>query len=496
MSGRRPRGEGVRESAPWAFRADSAPQRGDSSYTVDVNHSRPEIGPAEAAERQQAMILKVVRVAYLILMATFASLAVIQAASDPLSSDVTWRWWAPVLFASFMFGLAIAVDLLTPRKKIATIMGVLVGVIAGMLATLAIGFVIDLLLQSWVPESEALKVLKPAVNSVKILVGITLCFLGIVTVLQTKDDFRLVIPYVEFAKQLRGVRPILIDTSILIDGRMADVAATGFIQAPLVIPRFVVQELQLLADQGDSMTRAKGRRGLDIVTKLQRSPKLDVTIDETPVPGKAVDQMLVELARSMPALILTSDVGLARVASIQNVGVLNLNDLANSLKSALVPGEQMTLKLLRAGEQPGQAVGFLPDGTMIVVEDGAPRIGQVAALTVTSSLQTSAGRLIFARLAEPVTPGNSGSGAPVNTQSGAPLNAGSGAPLNAQSGAPLNAGSGVPVGSYGTGEPTSPGDTSGPLGITPPPGVNAPRSPFPPKPPASIRQGSPRNPRR
>ncbi|MDX2130868.1 MAG: PIN/TRAM domain-containing protein [Planctomycetota bacterium] len=454
-----------------------------------MNPPKVEPSPAEAAERQQSLIVRLVRVAYLILMTTFAALAVIQAASDPLASNVTWRWWAPMLFAGVLFGLALAVDVLTPRKKIATVLGVLTGVIAGMLATLVIGFVIDLLLQSWVPESEALKVLKPAVNSIKILIGISLCYLGVVIVLQTKDDFRLVIPYVEFAKQMRGVRPILVDTSILIDGRLTDIAPTGFIQAPVVVPRFVVQELQLLADHPDAVTRAKGRRGLDMIARLQRSPRIDVTIDERSIPGKNVDLMLVELARTMPAIILTADVGLARVAGIQNVGVLNLNDLANALKSALIPGESITLKIMRAGEQPGQGVGFLPDGTMVVVEDGGQRIGQVAPLTVVSSLQTSAGRLIFARLAEPPVPGQSGS--PISGQSGGPGL--SGAPLSAgdsAAGSRANFASGVPVGAPVEGP--SPGDTSGPLEISPP----VVRTPFPPKPPPSIRQGSPRNPRR
>lgn len=456
---------------------------------------KPELNPAEAAERQQFLIIRLVRVAFLILMTTFAALAVIQAASDPLSANVTWRWWVPVLFAAILFGLAIAVDVLTPTKKIATVLGVLTGVIAGMLATLVIGFVIDLLLQSWVPESEALKVLRPAVNSVKILIGITLCYMGVVIVLQTKDDFRLVLPYVEFAKQMRGVRPLLIDTSILIDGRLADIAPTGFIQAPVVIPRFVIQELQLLADNPDPTTRAKGRRGLDMIARLQRSAKIDVTIDERSFPGKNVDLMLVELARTMPAIILTADVALARVASIQNIGVLNLNDLANALKSALIPGETLTLKIMRPGEQPGQGVGFLPDGTMVVVEDGAPRIGQVAPLTVVSSLQTSAGRLIFARLAEPNQGAASQSGGPIAGQSGGPVAGQSGGPFrtpgDSAAGTRANLASGMPVGAPVEGP--SPGDTSGPLELLPPP---PPRSPYPPKPPASIRGGTPRNPRR
>ena len=129
-----------------------------------------------------------------------------------------------------------------------------------------------------------------------------LCYLGITTVLQTQDDFRLVIPYVEFAKQIRGPRPLLLDTSALIDARIADLADTGIIQSPVVIPHFVVAELQLLADSSDKLKRARGRRGLDVIARLQRAAALDVSIDETAVPGKAVDQMLVELARRMPAI--------------------------------------------------------------------------------------------------------------------------------------------------------------------------------------------------
>ena len=197
------------------------------------------------------------------------------------------------------------------------------------------------------------------------------------------------------------MRPLLIDSSVLIDGRIIDIAGTGFLQAPLIIPRFVVAELQTLADSQDSLKRAKGRRGLDYIARLQRTPRIDVSVDETPVPGKSADQMLVEMARTMPALILTTDVALAQVARIENIGVLSINDLANALKSSVVAGESISVKLLRAGEQPGQAVGYLPDGAMVVAENGEPLIGKVADLTVISSLQTSAGRPIFARHVAP-----------------------------------------------------------------------------------------------
>lgn len=411
--------------------------------------------PAEAASRQRAVMLKVVRAAFFILIATFTTLAFLQR-QESLSQGVGMQWWLPLLASAVLFGGALGIDLLTPNKKTSTIVGVLVGILAGLIATLALGFIIDLAVEGWAEKQEAVEQLKPTVNSIKIIIGITLSYLGVSTVLQTQDDFRLVIPYVEFAKQLRGTRPMLIDTSALIDGRIADVAATGFLQAPVVVPRFVVGELQQLADSSDNVKRQKGRRGLEIIAKLQRQPRLDVTIDETTVPGIAVDQMLVELARSMSAMVVTTDVGLARVAAIQAVPVLNIHDMANALKSALVPGEPVTVKLIRHGEQATQGVGYLGDGTMVVAEDGAPHIGETVTMTVTSSLQTSAGRLIFARI------GAETAGAEHTPHTHA--------------------------------EPPAP---EGPANEPEPaPEAAQARTPFPPKQPRTLRTGTPRNPRR
>ncbi len=418
--------------------------------------SRAPVTPAaDAEQRQRSTIIRLVRAAFFVLTVTFTFLFILQPPEDEIGRAIASQWWVPLLLGVALFGFALAVDLATPRKKIATITGVLVGVLAGLLATLALGFVIDLVLESWVPNKDASAALKPLVNATKILLGITLCYLGVTTVLQTQDEFRLVIPYVEFAKQFRGVRPLLIDSSALIDGRLVDVAQTGFIQAPVLIPRFVVGELQLLADSEDAMRRAKGRRGLDVITRLQRSPKLDVSINETPVPGMAVDQMLVELARQLPAVIVTADVALSRIAAIQSVPVLNLNDLANSLKASLIAGEKVTVRLLKPGEQAGQGVGYLEDGTMVVAEDGAPMIGQTVEMTITTSLQTSAGRMLFARIA------------PAEERPAPQPEA--------------------PAAETPASEPATTPDAQAPP---------RPRGPFPPKPPASIKAGTPRNPRR
>lgn len=354
-----------------------------------------DLTPFEVAARQRLILLRIVRAGFFILLVTVAILS-----SAVITVPYGVVWWFPIVAAFVLAGAALYADLATSNKRISAIAGVFLGVLAGLLGTVALSLVMDLLLQVSL-EEQSLKALGSVIVAIKLMLGITLCYLGVTTVLQTQDDFRLVIPYVEFAKQIRGPRPLVLDSSALIDARIVDLCQTGIVQTPVLVPRFVVGELQVLADSGERLKRAKGRRGLDVIVRLQRLPGLDISIDETLVPGKAVDQMLIELARRLPATIVTTDTGLNRVASIQGVQVLNLNDVANALKPALIPGEQLSIRLLKRGEQPGQGVGYLEDGTMVVAEDGGPRIGEQVTLTVTSTLQTSAGRLIFGRMTEP-----------------------------------------------------------------------------------------------
>jgi uncharacterized protein YacL len=216
-------------------------------------------------------------------------------------------------------------------------------------------------------------------------------------VLTTKDDFRLVIPYVEFAKQVRGVRPLLVDTSVLIDGRVDMLGQTGFLDAPLIVPQFVLEELQALADSGDKLKRARGRRGLAMVSKLQANAFIDVSIDNADIPRKSVDHMLLQLAQDQNLRILTTDYNLNKVAQIHGVTVLNLNELSNALKSQAIPGETLTVEVVKHGEGATQGVGYLPDGTMVVIEGGRDHISQQVMAVVTSVLQTSAGRMVFGR---------------------------------------------------------------------------------------------------
>ena len=304
-----------------------------------------------------------------------------------------------VFLATFTFGVVVlTIDALTPNKKIGTVFGVYLGVVAGLVGALAIGALIDLVAESW--DLTRNEQWQSYIGLIKLAIGIALCYLAISIVLTTKDDFRLVIPYVEFARQMRGVRPLLLDTSVLIDGRIDAFGQTGFLDAPLVVPQFVINELQTLADSGDKLKRARGRRGLTAVSKLQANPYVDMSIDEAGTQEGSVDHLLLATAREQNLRIATTDYNLNKVAQIHGVTVLNINDLANTVKAQVIPGETLVVEIVKRGESAEQGVGYLPDGTMVVVEDAADRVGHSVELTVTNSLQTTAGRMVFGRTAE------------------------------------------------------------------------------------------------
>ena len=218
---------------------------------------------------------------------------------------------------------------------------------------------------------------------------------------QTKDDVRFVIPYVEFAKDAKGTRPMLLDTSVIIDGRIADICETRIIESPLIVPRFILKELQWIADSPDKLKRNRGRRGLDVLNRMQLNENIDIQIREVQMQRgdeqRSVDEMLVELGSQMKGRVVTNDYNLNKVAQLRGVTVININDLANALKPVFLPGEQLQVKILKPGEEQGQGVGYLEDGTMVVVEGGRAHMGQNVDIAVTSVLQTSAGRMIFGR---------------------------------------------------------------------------------------------------
>jgi uncharacterized protein YacL len=207
-----------------------------------------------------------------------------------------------------------------------------------------------------------------------------------------------VFPIADRAKSGAPERVILVDTSVIIDGRIADIASTGFLVGELVIPRFVLDELQHIADSADGLRRQRGRRGMEILADLQESRTIPVRISDIDVEGtREVDSKLVILARQLSCPILTNDYNLNRVADIQGVSVLNINELANSVKAVLLPGEYVDVKIIQEGKERGQGVGYLSDGTMVVVEDGKEFMNEDVRSVVTKVLQTAAGRMIFAR---------------------------------------------------------------------------------------------------
>lgn len=292
------------------------------------------------------------------------------------------------------------IDSVLPNKRLTSVVGVYLGLCAGLLLALALGALIDVTADAWDLTGGRMDVYR---GLAKVIIAIVLCYLSVSVVLTTKDDFRLVIPYVEFSRQVRGIRPMVLDTSVLIDGRIENFAHTGFIDAPLLVPKFVIDELQQLADSSDKLKRERGRRGLGVVSKLQENPYLDISIDDPGLAGHSVDHLLVEMAKQQNLRILTTDYNLNKVAQIHGVVVLNVNDLSNAVKSQAIPGESLTVEIVKPGEAPGQGVGYMPDGTMVVVEHAAAYIGQRVQLTVTNSLQTSAGRMIFGRVLDGTT---------------------------------------------------------------------------------------------
>ncbi len=246
-----------------------------------------------------------------------------------------------------------------------------------------------------------------------IAASLALAYLGVSAVLTHKKDLLQLVrgrreERADEAPASTG-QPVVVDTSSIIDGRIADISQTGFLAGPLLVPRFVLRELQHIADSSDSLRRARGRRGLDILNKLQKDATVPLVIhEEDGEPGVEVDALLVMLARRLHCPIVTNDFNLNRVAGLQGVKVLNVNELANAVKSIVLPGQELSLKVIQEGKEAGQGVGYLEDGTMVVVENGRRAVGSTVTVMVSRVLQTAAGRMVFAQTRS----GVAGDGAP------------------------------------------------------------------------------------
>lgn len=231
----------------------------------------------------------------------------------------------------------------------------------------------------------------------------TFGYIGMMLAIRSnRDEFSLIIPYVRFQRSAVEDAPLVVDTNVIIDGRIAEICATGFVGGSLVVPRFVLDELQRIADSKDPIKRERGRRGLDGLQQLQKNASLSVTIhDNAGNPDATVDARLVQVAKILQARLLTNDANLCKIARLQGVTALNLNDLAKALRPMVSTGDELEIALVKEGRDPHQAVGFLPDGTMIVVNNARAQLGKTVHVTIAGALQTTAGRLFFAELKHP-----------------------------------------------------------------------------------------------
>lgn len=318
------------------------------------------------------------------------ALGISQLINSSLDGQNVESWVAWVVFFTVL-GVSCVVliaDIFIPKKDLSTISSVYFGLLIGLLLTYILAIAAAPLMQGPYSRWGAL------------VAGLVLCYICTSFLLQTKDDFRFLIPYVEFVREVKGFKPLVLDTSVVIDGRIEDLVNTGIFDNQMIIPRFALTELQNIADSSDKLRRARGRRGLDVLNRLRSNENVDLQIYDRDLPelaGQTVDLKLVLLAKHLEGKVVTGDFNLNKVAKLHNVPVVNLNEISNALKPLYLPGETFQVQVIKAGEGPEQGVGYLEDGTMVVIEGARHSIGRTRQVSVTSTLQTNAGRMIFAK---------------------------------------------------------------------------------------------------
>lgn len=328
------------------------------------------------------MDLRFVRIGFLVISALLGSQVVGQVSGWPV-------WLRLVLGAGAGAVLVLLeafihrIGRVSVRGFSAAVFGLLFGLIMAKLVSDAIGLI---------PFDQG------TVAITRVALTWAFCYLGMAMALRGRDEFSVIIPYIRLSRHDRGEESYLVDTSAVIDGRLLDLCKTRFLEGRLVIPRFVLKELQAVADSTDSIKRTRGRRGLEVLNQLRQVATVDVRIHEEELPGIAeTDAKLVKLAQMLGMRVITNDYNLNKIAEFQNVSVLNVNELAQALRPVVLPGETLEVKPIKEGKEHHQAVAYLDDGTMVVVENGRPLIGQTVKGLVTSVLQTAAGRMIFVR---------------------------------------------------------------------------------------------------
>jgi uncharacterized protein YacL len=303
-----------------------------------------------------------------------------------------WIKWIGAL-AGFIFALlALSIEKIIKKAPLKVIFGGTFGLFLGLVIAQLLGYAFSGL------QNSAIRI------SISVILSCVFGYIGLVLGGKKVEEFKWP-GWGFFAKgshKKNGGK--ILDTSVIIDGRVADICETDFLEGPLVIPQFVLQELQHIADSADNLKRARGRRGLDILNRMQKGDTVEVKVVNEDYPDiKEVDAKLIALAREMNAKIVTNDFNLNKVAQLQGVPVLNINQLANALKPMVLPGEVLHLQIMREGKEQGQGVAYLDDGTMVVVENASRHLGQEVEASVTSILQTTAGRMIFTTLKEEQT---------------------------------------------------------------------------------------------
>jgi uncharacterized protein YacL len=302
----------------------------------------------------------------------------------------------------------VLLEVFVTSRPIALISSVVFGSLVGLLLAVVTERVLALVMGDVYQDSVLQEQFRRNLTLMLIVIYV---YLGISFLYQTRDKFRILIPYIEFRREEKGARPVVLDTSVIVDGRIAGVLGARVIDGPIIVPHVVLQELHRLADSEDKLRRERGRLGMKVLDEVRNNKNLDVRIERIDSDAsQPVDEQLVQIAKKMNARIITNDYNLNRLATLEGVEIINLNELANALKPIALPDEQLTVKLLRRGEQPGQAVGFLEDGTMVVVEDALSMLGKEVAIVVTNTITRDTGRIIFGRLASPAAPSSHGGG--------------------------------------------------------------------------------------
>lgn len=303
------------------------------------------------------------------------------------SFHLPYTSWIRTAIGFFVGILIVLIDVFFKRYTVRNILSILVGAALGLLVQRL--FMMVIAYGGFPADTERL---------FGIVSSVIFSYLGVITVLRGQEEFTLMIPFVTLDTKGSGEELILLDTSVIIDGRISDICKTNFLSNKFVLPRFVLKELQLIADSSDPLKRNRGRRGLDVLNKMKQIPNVQVKINEMDFPEfSTVDAKLVKMGQVLGAKVFTNDFNLNKVAELQGVKVLNINELANALKPIVMPGEVMQVKILKEGKEHEQGVAYLDDGTMVVVDNGRRRIGQTLHVCITSVLQTQAGRMIFAR---------------------------------------------------------------------------------------------------